>query len=263
MLTAPLSPGYWGADTAQAAEPEQMLSVRCWVMASKWSCSAARYIHIIFENQRHLMTQSICMDHWTQQKTGQCWLYLVAGCLATQCQCPGPTCRDDNDVLDKYWFHQARGEKPGTGTTWHQRAGHSTGEIFCVYGDCLGVTTPLFHKTDGRLICLLRGSENGNPDAFCDMSRPCHKNRQNLIIDLTISVFCVWETSQIDPVQIDAIFRKNILNIRCCVNLWLTSKWFLPTTFPEKTIIRMVGKSSKDDCSRTNLMKAIPLQVNN
>ena len=31
-----------------------------------------RNIHIIFENEGHLMTQSICMDHWTQQKTGLC-----------------------------------------------------------------------------------------------------------------------------------------------------------------------------------------------
>ena len=95
------------------------------------------------------------------------------------------------------------------------------GNILCVWR--LPGRDNAFVSQNRRAINLfvarIRESENGNPDAFCDMSRPCHKNRQNLIIDLTISVFCVWETSQIDPVQIDAIFRKNILNIRCCVNL--------------------------------------------
>ena len=84
------------------------------------------------------------------------------------------------------------------------------------------MTRSLFHETDGRLIFVCcEDQRNGNPDAFCDMSRPCHKNRQNLIIDLTISVLCGNKPKLI---RIDAIFENKYFKHQMLRDSSLTSK---------------------------------------
>ena len=112
-----------------------------------------------------------------------------------------------------------RGEKPGTGTMTSTRGTqHRDGGM---WARRLHRRDKVFVSLNRRAIniCLLRGSEKWwSCDTFCDMSRSRHKNRQNLVIDLTISVLSVG-TSQNWSADLDRCnFWKNILNIRCCVN---------------------------------------------
>ena len=101
MLTARQSPGYWGADTAAGGQRSQS---RCFLSEmlsydfQMRSCCG----HNLWKSGTS-MTQSICMDHLRPEN----WAVFRELVTGTHVWVPvfSTTCRNDDDVVDKYWFH--------------------------------------------------------------------------------------------------------------------------------------------------------------